>query len=94
MTSHIEALNRYERSTHGMLFADLPLAAQALRYKREEARAGAELDEMGHTGRLLWPDHYDATSDEYHTARKGRTAVILSYLRERGERPNSIGEAA
>jgi hypothetical protein len=84
--SHIASLDAYERSAVYQPFYALSPAAKALHFKRREAKAEAELDEMGHSGKLLWPDHYEATSEEYHEARSSRKRIVDAYVGERGLR--------
>lgn len=80
---HIQALNAYERSKVYSPLNTLSPASRALYYKRKEAKAGDDLEEMGSVGRLLWPDHWEATWEEYNYSRKHRSDVIAAYRRGR-----------
>ncbi len=94
MPSHIAELDAFERSQHYRPFYMLPEAAKALHYRRIEAKAGAELEDMGFTGQYIWPDLHEAVSNEYHAARKSRSAIIGRYLSERMERNYTPRHAA
>jgi hypothetical protein len=84
--NHIAALDAWERSPVYVPFANLVPAAKALHFKRREAKAEAELDEMRHSGKLLWPDYHETVSEEYHEARSSRKRIVDAYVGERGLR--------